>query len=254
MNRAYYAAPVESFLNENPTTILGTLADHYEFGLEDQQKYAWKIQIDVLKQALRDISGFVFFEFSIPRMGKRVDVILLTKGIVFVLEFKIGEKSYPVHALEQVVDYALDLKNFHETSHQCSIVPILVSTGAKAISTPLRAYSDQVYVPLLANATTLAGQLEFCIRTIDSTHLDPFGWEAGRYKPTPTIIEAAQALYQGHNVTEITRSDAGAINLSATSIAIDNIIAQAKQNRSKSHLFYNRCSRSWKNISWFKHC
>jgi hypothetical protein len=237
MNRAYYAAPVESFLKENPTTILGTLADHYEFGLEDQQKYAWKIQIDVLKQALSDISGFVFFEFSIPRMGKRVDVILLSKGIVFVLEFKIGEKSYPVHALEQVVDYALDLKNFHETSHQCPIVPILVSTGAKAISTPLRAYPDQVYVPLLANAMTLAGQLELCIRTIDSKHLDPLDWEAGRYKPTPTIIEAAQALYRGHSVHEITRSDSGAINLSATSNAIDNIIDQAKQNRQKAICF-----------------
>jgi hypothetical protein len=237
MNRAYYAAPVETFLSENPTTILGALADHYEFELEDQQKYAWKIQIDVLKHALEDRSGFVFFEFSIPRMGKRVDVVLLLKGIVFVLEFKVGEKGYPAYALEQVMDYALDLKNFHETSHQRPIVPILVSTDAKTINTPLKAFPDQVYEPLLTNAHTLTGQLNYCIQAIDTNPLDPLVWEAGRYKPTPTIIEAAQALYRGHSVHEITRSDSGAINLSATSNAIDNIIDQAKQNRQKAICF-----------------
>ncbi len=131
MSRAYYAAPVDIFLKENPLTILGNLADQHEFGLEDQQKYAWKVQIDVLKKALVNISGYIFIEFSIPRMGKRVDVILVAGGIIFVIEFKIGEKDYPSHALEQVMDYALDLKNFHETSHKPPVVPILVATEAR---------------------------------------------------------------------------------------------------------------------------
>ena len=237
MNWAHYAAPVETFLNENPTTILGALADLHEFGLEDQQKYAWKVQIDVLKQTLIDIAGYVFFEFSIPRMGKRVDVVLISKGIIFVIEFKVGENSYPVYALEQVMDSALDLKNFHETSHERPIVPILVSTDAKAAHTPLKFFPDNVYEPLLTNSSTLANHLKNCLQNIDSTLLDPLVWEAGQYKPTPTIIEAAQALYRGHSVHEITRSDAGAINLSKTSSAIDNIIAQAKQNRQKAICF-----------------
>ena len=237
MNRAYYAAPIETFLNENPTTILGALADRYEFGLEDQQKFAWKVQIDVLKQALSNISGHVFFEFSIPRMGKRVDVVLVSKGIVFVIEFKVGEDRYPAYALEQVMDYALDLKNFHETSHNLPIIPILVSTDAREINATLKVFPDHVYEPLLVNTSTLASRLKYCLQCIDTTPVDPLVWEAGRYKPTPTIIEAAQALYRGHSVHEITRSDAGAINLSETSSAIDNIITLARQTRQKAICF-----------------
>ncbi len=237
MNRAYYAAPVNVFLNENPVTILGTLADRHEFGLEDQQKFAWKAQIDLLKQTLSNISGYVFFEFSIPRMGKRVDVILVTKGIIFVIEFKVGEINYPAYALEQVMDYALDLKNFHETSHKHPIVPILVATEACTISNSLKVYPDNIYEPIMANATTLGIVLQDCLQNISSTSLDPLAWEGGRYKPTPTIIEAAQALYRNHNVHEITRSDAGTINLKDTSDTIDRIIEQTKQNHQKAICF-----------------
>ena len=241
MNRAYYAAPVDVFLNENPVTILGTLADHHEFGLEDQQKFAWKVQIDLLKQALGNIFGYIFFEFSIPRMGKRVDVIFVARGIIFVIEFKVGEQSYPAHALEQVLDYALDLKNFHETSHKHPIVPILVATEANIVSNSLKAYPDNVYEPLRANATTLAIQLQDCLQTIFSTPFDPLTWESGQYKPTPTIIEAAQALYRKHDVREITRSDAGAINLTETSDTINRIIEQTKKEPPESYLLYYRC-------------
>ena len=237
MNRAYYAAPVDVFLNENPVTILGTLADHHEFGLEDQQKFAWKVQINLLKQALGNISGYIFFEFSIPRMGKHVDVIFVARGIIFVIEFKVGEQSYPAHALEQVLDYALDLKNFHETSHKHPIVPILVATEANHVSNSLKAYPDNVYEPLRANAITLAIQLQDCLQTIFSTPFDPLTWESGQYKPTPTIIEAAQALYRKHDVREITRSDAGAINLTETSDTIDRIIEQTKKNHQKAICF-----------------
>jgi hypothetical protein len=144
MARAYYAATIASFLDENPLTILGKLSDQHGFDLEEQQKTAWKVQINLLKQILIDISGHVFFEFSIPRMGKRVDVILLAHGIICVLEFKIGENNYLPHDLEQVMDYALDLKNFHETSHELPVVPILVATEAKAVSCSLEAYPDKV--------------------------------------------------------------------------------------------------------------
>lgn len=228
MNRSYYVAPITTFLRENPLTILGALADHHEFGLEDQQKIAWKAQIDLLQQALINIPGHIFFEFSIPRMGKRVDVVLVVEGIIFVIEFKIGDSSYSAYAIEQVVDYALDLKNFHETSYKSPLVPILVATEAMSVDTPLVAYPDQFYQPLLANSNTLTEILQRCIRTIPPTAIDPLVWEAGQYKPTPTIIEAAQALYRGHSVREITRSEAGATNLTETSDAIDNIITQTR--------------------------
>ena len=237
MARAYYAANVASFLNENSLTIFGTLADKLEHELEDQQRMAWMEEINLLKQILVGISGHVFFEFSIPRMGKRVDVILLINGIIFVLEFKVGEKNYLPNALEQVMDYALDLKNFHETSHALPIVPILVATEAEAVPFLLDVFPDGVYKPVKANKTSLSHSLHTCLHSISHTLLDPSKWEAGQYKPTPTIIEAAQALYRGHNVQEISRSDAGAINLSETSESIDRIIEKTKNNDQKAICF-----------------
>lgn len=237
MARAYYSATIASFLNENPLTIFGKLADQHMFELEDQQKTAWKVQINLLKRILVGISGHVFFEFSIPRMGKRVDVILLVNGIICVLEFKIGEKNYLPNALEQVVDYALDLKNFHETSHALPVVPILVATEAEAVPCSLDAYPDGVYKPLKVNKTTLGNCLHSCLLSITHTFVDASKWQAGRYKPTPTIVEAAQALYRGHNVQEISRSDAGAINLSETSDTIDRIIEETKNNKQKAICF-----------------
>jgi hypothetical protein len=237
MNRAYYAAPVDSFLKDNSVKILGALADHHEFGLEDQQKFAWKAEIDLLKHVLVNISGYLFFEFAIPRMGKRVDVVLVSRGIIFVIEFKVGETRYPANALEQVMDYALDLKNFHETSHMQPIVPILVATEAQSTDKYLKEYPDKVYEPLLANVNTLENRLQMCLNTIANKPIDPLVWEAGRYKPTPTIIEAAQALYRNHNVREITRSDADTTNLSDTSDTIDRIIEQTKQNHQKAICF-----------------
>jgi hypothetical protein len=237
MSRAYYAAPVDTFIQDDSLRILGVLADKHGFELEDQQKFAWNVQIALLKQALINFSGHIYFEFSIPRMGKRVDVVLLAKGIIFVLEFKVGEHLYPAYALDQVMDYALDLKNFHETSHQLPIVPILIATDAEPVRISLRAYADNVYVPLKANAISLSKLLEICLQEIPSSLVDPIIWESGQYKPTPTIIEAARALYQGHNVHDISRSDAGAINLSKTSDAIKFIIDQAKHNGKKTICF-----------------
>ncbi len=237
MARAYYAAPVETFLNENPLTIFGKLAEQHGFELTDLEKMAWRVQIDLLQQMLAGINGHVFFEFSIPRMGKRVDVILLADGIIFALEFKIGETSYPLNALEQVVDYALDLKNFHETSYTLPIVPILVAMEAKAVPNSLEAYSDRVYKPLKANKTTLASCLHTCLQSIPHTCVDAAQWQAGQYKPTPTIIEAAQALYRGHNVSEISRSDADATNLSETSDAIERIIETTIIQKQKAICF-----------------
>jgi len=237
MSRAYYAAPIKSFIQEDSQKIFGALAGHYEFELEDRQKLAWKVQIDLLKQALTIISGHIFFEFTIPRMGKRVDVVLLVNGIIFVLEFKVGEKFYPAYALEQVMDYALDLKNFHETSHKLPIVPILVATEAEAVPYSLQAYPDNIYEPFKANAKTLVDRLQTCLREISATPVDPLVWESGLYKPTPTIIEAARALYRGHSVKEISRSDSGAINLSETSDTIDFIIDRTKKNQQKTICF-----------------
>jgi hypothetical protein len=134
--RSYYQANIPDFLKDCPDKILGELAHNHHFSLEISQKNAWLEQIKHLKRQLTHYhSGKIFFEFSIPRMGKRVDVVIMINDIIFVLEYKVGSKKYDKQAIDQVLDYALDLKNFHEGSHDPYIVPVLVSTKA-AINKP----------------------------------------------------------------------------------------------------------------------
>jgi hypothetical protein len=179
--------------------------------------------------------GAIHFEYSIPRMGRRIDVLMLLGGVLFVFEYKVGEKHFPAHALDQVVDYSLDLKNFHETSHHAVIAPILIATEAHAV--PLLAVreskSDRVLAPLATNADGLADAINAVLTTYPNEHIAPDYWQQGRYHPTPTIIEAATALYAGHSVQELSRSDAGAINLAQTSHRLEQIIAESRQNNRK---------------------
>ena len=166
-------------------------------------------------------------------MGKRVDNIVILGDKIFLLEFKIGSEQYDKYAIDQVIDYALDLQNFHEGSHYANLIPILIAEKAPIFENNFQTVQNLDHAILL-NAHNLH---EF-FKPYDSNSLmDVAAWEQSSYKPTPTIIEAAQALYQNHDVEEITRSDAGAKNLSATANCISNIIEQAKQGNKKAICF-----------------
>ena len=239
MKRAFYSAPTHSFINDNPTRILGELTNHYQFALEDLQKNAWIQQIDILQRLLQPISdSHISFEYSIPRMGKRVDVVILYKGIIFVVEFKVGEKKYPSAAAEQTLDYALDLKNFHEHSHDRFIVPILLCTEAEEVANEAITYEDDIVHLIRANKNNLVNNIQMLVDTIlPQANLDADSWIDSIYKPTPTIVQAAQALYEGHTVEEITTYDAEKINLTATSDAINCVIEDSKKYGKKSICF-----------------
>ena len=125
MERFFYQNSIIDFLTDSEDTILRVLAMNYYYDMVDLQRKAWLYEISFFKNLLRDEkTGQIIFEYSIPRLGKRIDVILLLHGIVFVLEFKVGADEYCRQDLEQVWDYALDLKNFHEASSSLTIVPI----------------------------------------------------------------------------------------------------------------------------------
>ncbi len=235
MDRSYYSNSISEFLTDSNSQIIGELALNHGFDLDELQKNAWKQQIEILKDQLSHIQGHIFFEFAIPRMGKRVDNVVITGNSIFILEFKIGERSYPNHALDQVLDYALDLKNFHEGSHDKELLPVLLCSKAEAFDNEIRKYDDLLFHPILCNSSNLGATID--ITKDNSKLIDPNVWANSRYKPTPTIVEAAQALYKGHNVQEISRSDSGAINLSRTSSRISQIIEDSKTNNRKSICF-----------------
>lgn len=239
MRRAYYSATLEKFQSDQDDLILGELTRNHQFALEDLQRNAWISQILILKKSLTELPGcYVAFEYAIPRMGKRIDIVLLYQGIVFALEFKVGEKNYPNPALEQSLDYAVDLKNFHEQSHSRAIVPIVIATEAVDNNLAIQSYTDRVYHPIKSNQNNFVSHIKQLAEEINEEQaLDPVEWIESIYKPTPTIIEAAQALYKGHSVKEISRSDSGAVNLGATSETIAEIIDSSKTKNRKSICF-----------------
>lgn len=236
MKRYYYGNKIVNFCNDNEISIIGKLAMAHSHELDDLQKNAWLAQIHILKNQLSDFDGTIYFEFIIPRMGKRTDNIVIIGDSVFVLEFKVGLDSYDKHAIDQVIDYAVDLKNFHEGSHNVKIIPILVSSEAITSSTRLECYNDNVFKPLLVGKNGIREAI-LNTNTNETSAIDTIEWANSRYKPTPTIIEAAQALYEGHEVEEITRNDADAKNLSVTTDCINRIIDNSKVNNTKSICF-----------------
>ena len=237
MNTSYYHNSIDIFLIENENEIFGQLTRCHQYDLEDLQKNAWLEQIRFLKHTLQNFYGHLYFEFSIPRMGKRVDNILIINNLIFVIEFKIGDRSYSNYAQNQTIDYCLDLQNFHEQSHNKVIIPILIATNAPNISSNINS-SLSLANCILCNKENFRNILIQILTQITVKQvLNIHAWENSVYKPTPTIIEAAQALYKGHNVKEISRSDAGAINLSNTSTLINKIIEDSKSHHKKSICF-----------------
>ena len=250
-SRWYWESSAENFRSTESTAILGQLVVHHPFDVGSKQRDAWLHQIEGLKLLASAVPlSHFFLEFSIPRMGKRADAILLAGGIVFVLEYKVGASEYWGHAAGQALDYALDLKNFHTGSHDRTIIPILIATDAPAVISGVEPWSDGVARTLLANSETLGPLIKAVLSELGSDAADdPFAWAQSSYKPTPTIVEAAQALYQGHDVHEISRSEAGAENLSLTASYIANVIDQAKKEQRKAICFVTGVPGSGKTLA-----
>lgn len=240
MPRYYYRNSIKDFLKSSENEILGILSFDNSFDLNSEQKNAWVSEISIMKDVLSNYAeGQILFEYSIPRLGKRVDVIVLLHGIIFVLEFKVGENSFLRNNIEQVWDYALDLKNFHEDSHNKVIVPILVATEALETSSQFFAcaYDDKVYEPVCTNAKNLYLCIKKILEIEKTQETDISEWADSRYSPTPTIIQAASALFNNHSVADITRTEASSKNLTVTCNYIADIIRQSKENREKAICF-----------------
>ncbi len=232
----YYQDNIHNFISKSTEEIIGEITLANQFDSTSNQNKSWEEQITLLKESLKNHDGTLFFEFSIPRMGKRVDVIVIIRGVVFVIEFKVGEHKFYRSNLEQVWDYALDLKNFHEPSHKALLVPILVATEAKIsfLRIETTSHNDNLLLPIRVNKTGLKYAINHTLEFFGEDFvLDPNYFSTGQYYPTPTIVEAALSLYHNHTVDEITRSDAEAKNLSKTTSIITRIIAKAKSEKRK---------------------
>jgi DUF2075 family protein len=238
MKRAYYSSGIKDFLLKDDYAIFGEITSNDQFAAEDLQKNTWKKEIVILKRELADFSdGYLLFEYTIPRIGNRIDNVVLYKGIVFLLEFKVGNNSYPLYAVEQVIDYALDLNSFHKESHDKLLVPILICTEAPSKRQTISYMKENILKAYCCNEYEIGQYIARIVKTYHQQVFNYDAWINSIYMPTPTIIEAAQALYMGHNVKDISRNDASAKNLNQTTKAINKIIDYSKANNKKSICF-----------------
>lgn len=234
-----YGRPLVDFLVADPLAVLGELTKCSVFDVDQTQIAAWEGSIQCLREALAPwgCGGHIFLEFDVPRLGRRVDAVLVLRHAVFVIEFKVNAKTFFAADLDQVVDYALDLKHFHETSHDVPVVPILFATEARAVTVQaaMDAAVPNLFLPMRCTPETLGQGIALALELADGPTIDAEAWVRGRYKPTPTIVEAAMALYARHDVADISRSDA--TNLGQTSGFISQVITQAREQGRKAICF-----------------
>ena len=240
--RCLYDSSIGAFIEKDKESIFGMLCDTYHGDALTTTREAWMGEIEILKRELCcfiNEGGRIVFEYDIPRLGKRVDGVLLLRGIVFCLEFKVGEASILEADVDQVLDYALDLKNFHKFSLDKLIVPILVATRYKGASSLIQAsvYDDRVVNPLVTGENGISEIIrEVCRLFPGESSIDP-NWVISPYAPTPTIIEAARTLYESHSVDEITRHEADDVTTDRTISYILEVIRKSKEKGEKSICF-----------------
>lgn len=238
MQRAYYSARIREFVVEKPETLLGKLMVSDEFSTTDLQKNAWRKEIDILQDQLRSVeNGDIAFEYTIPRIGHRIDVVCIIRGLIFLLEFKVGDSEYRKSTADQVMDYALDLKYFHELSADRYIIPISIPTEAPPVCNEVSFMEDKISNVLKCTKDNIGLTISSVLSSVQDQDLSIADWINSRYAPTPTIIEAAQAMYRNHSVKDISRNDAGAHNLTATTETINQIIDDCKRNHKKAICF-----------------
>lgn len=239
--KAYYCNSIPGFIKDNPDNIVGQLVRH-SFEINKDQSDAWNNQISELQARLEKcgMEGDIIFEYDIVRLGKRIDVILLIRHMVFSLEFKNGKEGYSAQNARQAEDYALDIKNFHKESENLYVCPILIATDAKPYhkEQSLDSYPDKQIHLQRENIETLIPKLtEISNLYGDDGEIDFEKWFNSPYYPTPTIIAAAVEAYSSHNLSQIAQSEAGQDNIDACENEINRIIEWARSYKKKCVCF-----------------
>lgn len=238
--RSFYSATVPTFLDDDPHAIIGRLSSghaNFHATADAEQIRAWGREIDLLKQAFKPIAGMtagwtVILECPLLRLGKRLDTVVLAPGTIIVIEFKTGTQRLNSGGRAQVDRYAQLLRDFHEVSQKQRIIPVLCVENAK--HTPIEITDrDGVSNLIAVNGTTLTTLLELIANNLDINghSVDALTFDLSPYRPTPTIVQAAQSLYAGHEITEISRGDATDLELLATATSLRTEAALAEKLR-----------------------
>lgn len=225
---------IDEFLNLSKDEFTGKLKE------TSQQTRAWENEFIHLKEVLKGSSGRIIFEYGIKALSKVIDVVILTKNLIIILEYKNWSTEYDQADIDQTNGYALRLKYFHSTSNDKIIIPILVSTDADYVVYGEHQI-DNVLDTSLCNATSLREMLDFLINKygsdVDNTWEKE--WEKGIYKASPTIIRAAENVWNQQNVVGL-QQESGISSYETRLSAEDyilEIIEKSKKEGRKSIVF-----------------
>lgn len=247
MNITKKSISVEEFLTLEFSDFNSRITRAYQEShseLKTTQSRAWLKEYNDLQTALQGMHGRVIFEYSIPNLPKVIDVVLLSEGKIFVIEYKAGATSFNDPDISQVEGYALRLKYFHNLSNDKLIVPILVATDSETYDNSATIGSgpdeDNVYSALLCNSNDLRS----IINSINQRHHYSLGnaweenWENGIYKASPTIIDAAKLVWESNNVNGFQKGESSAeTRLNAEDYIVDTVVKEAKERGGKSICF-----------------
>ncbi len=245
--KAWYSGTIEKFLKESTgpvgsSTVFAQLNDNSKnFSVVPEQRDVWKEEIELLRKTFSgwDINGRIYFEYEFPRIGRRADVVILAAGCLLCLEFKGDEggeipKTYTSLDKDQALDYALDFADFNSESHKCPIVPLLVVTKAPARNDPIEVLEGGVHKIVCTNGDGLKGAVQKVLNEVKGGERIPEekydAWEDATYEPTPTIVQAAERLFENNKVEDITRSGA---DVSKSISEVEKIISWAEKNKKK---------------------
>jgi len=245
MSQAYYSSSVKDFLLENSDSIIGKLGKGAtQFAqMWTVQSTSWESSIEILKNQLTKIyeqhldagNWSILLEYEIPRLLSRIDVTIIAHDLIFVIEFKYDRKTFDLADLRQVEDYALDLKDFHLQSRDKIIIPVLLApNGPNIHQTSQIANRIIVQHTIKANENNLSELVLasfYANNNVNGNGINVTEWINSMYSPTPTIIQAAQALFAGKKVEAFTKF--GAENLSSTTDYVVKLITSAEKEKMK---------------------
>lgn len=247
MKQAYYHSSIEDFLKINAHEVIGKLnlagtafATQYTITTT-----SWASSIEILKKSFLELlevddkikNWHILLEYEIPRLSSRIDAVVIADDLIFVIEFKYDRKKYESADIRQVEDYANDLFDFHLESKNRIIIPVLLAPYAKSIGIDIQMKNSIYIKPCLKsneiNFSEVIYNAYLNYHVSEKLFIDSHKWEQSEYKPTPTIIQAARALFAGKKVESITKSDADNIDLATTTKYLIEKINEARANNSK---------------------
>src|SRR5579871_4717953 len=259
---AYYARTLEDFLNDSASTVFSKLVNENAAAnfirVEHAQTEVWRLDIEFLHDALSNVqkqipaalSWGILLEYPIPRLQERIDLVILARDLIFVVEFKSNKADSA--ALRQCEDYALDLRHFHQGSASRHILPFVVASEVTTTHSATIATGVEVDPPTACTYESFAKTIVDSFRKNMRTDVQPLSvdaWNHALYRPVPTIVEAALAIFSGMEVREIAHAYCEPHNLTATVDVLVEAIRNSVANRDKLVCFVTGVPGSGKTLA-----